>query len=424
MKKILFFLILIVFPLLGNAFTGKAKVGGIWYNIITKAQKAEVTSEYPIQHYKGRIVIPRTIVYEGVTCTVTAIGDGAFAQSEVMQIVIPNTVKSIGKQAFKYCDNLKSITIPESVESIGSYAFDGCYELKALKLPSKLESIDEALFQKCYQLVSVDIPANVTSIGSYAFKGCRGLKSIKISDKVEKIGFEAFKECESLTNVIIPDNLIKVEMSSFSGCKSLQSITLGNKVEKIESNAFENCGDLKSFYITRNILPYIVNNSEIFRNSEIEYATLYVPESVIEDFKITSPWNKFGKIVSNPNIKNDNSTITSQFTEDENLYEPHECKGDFPTPHIPRYKLQQWLEENAICPEAAKAKGIYGSVTVNFVVEKDGSISNVKATNGNQAELVPEAERVIRNMPKWKPGKINGKYVRVWERETVRFPKQ
>ena len=97
MRKTILLSVLFALPVMANAFNGKAKVGGIWYNIVTKAEKAEVTADYPIQHYQGRVVIPKTIVYEGVTCKVTAIGEGAFAQSEVQQVVIPNSVTCIGE---------------------------------------------------------------------------------------------------------------------------------------------------------------------------------------------------------------------------------------------------------------------------------------------------------------------------------------
>jgi len=422
MRKAILLSVLFAIPVMASAFNGKAKVGGIWYNIVTKAEKAEVTSEYPIQHYKGRVVIPKTIVYEGVTCNVTAIGEGAFAQSEIQQVVIPSSVTSIGSRAFVYCDNLNSVTIPESIEEIGSRAFDGCYALKTIKLPSKLKTIEEGLFNQCYQLTSIVIPNDVTTIGWHAFKGCRGLKSVKMGDKIEKIGDEAFMECEQLSQVEIPNSVVEIESNAFKDCKRLTTVTLGSGVEKISFSAFSGCGDLKDFYITSAVLPDIINHAEIFQDAEVEYATLHVAESMIETCKLSAPWSKFGKIVANPNAVAPRSAGNNQ-EDDETIYEPSDCQGQFPTPAIPRYELENWLEEQAIYPKVEEGKYIGTSVTVDFVVEPDGSISNVKATKNSWPELIPEAERVVRSMPKWHPGKVNGKYARVRERIGVHFKK-
>ena len=70
-----------------------------------------------------------------------------------------------------------------------------------------------------------------------------------------------------------------------------------------------------------------------------------------------------------------------------------------------------------------KEKGPYGRVIVNFVVEKDGSITNVKILRGLGAEADTEAMRVVREMPKWMPGKHSGEAVRVRYSLPVNFQK-
>ena len=77
--------------------------------------------------------------------------------------------------------------------------------------------------------------------------------------------------------------------------------------------------------------------------------------------------------------------------------------------------LTPWLGSHVEYPAEAKAKGIEGTVFVTFVVETDGSISNVRVLNRREkmAPLEAEAERVVRAMPKWKPGRQRGKKVRV-----------
>ena len=77
--------------------------------------------------YSGKIVIPETVEYEGVTCHVTSIGSSAFCEcSGLTSVTIGNSVTSIGNYAFSYCSGLTSVIIPNSVTSIGDYAFSNC----------------------------------------------------------------------------------------------------------------------------------------------------------------------------------------------------------------------------------------------------------------------------------------------------------
>ena len=76
-------------------------------------------------------------------------------------------------------------------------------------------------------------------------------------------------------------------------------------------------------------------------------------------------------------------------------------------------KLYEYLGKNIKYPQIARESGIQGRVFVNFVVEPDGSVSNVKVMRGIGGGCDEEAVRVIKTMPKWKPGKQRGKAVRV-----------
>ena len=75
--------------------------------------------------------------------------------------------------------------------------------------------------------------------------------------------------------------------------------------------------------------------------------------------------------------------------------------------------LLKFLSQNVKYPDIAVENGITGKVTVNFVVNKDGSVSDAKILRGVDPALDKEALRVIYSMPKWKPGKQSGKPVRV-----------
>ena len=87
-------------------------------------------------------------------------------------VVIPDTVTTIGYDAFEYCTRLTSVVIPGSVRSIGARAFVGCSGLTSVTIPDGVVSIGEGAFSDCEELASVSLPASVTSIGRGAFDGC------------------------------------------------------------------------------------------------------------------------------------------------------------------------------------------------------------------------------------------------------------
>ena len=147
--------------------------------------------------------------YEGIVssdCTtfnipdsVTSIGDNAFYENAIIKsVTIPNGVTSIGTNAFYYCTSLASITIPDSVTSIGYEVFSWCTSLKSINiLSNNITDITEKTFYRA-GLTSITIPDSVTSIGRSAFEDCSSLGSITIPDSVTRIGDRAFYNCKSL----------------------------------------------------------------------------------------------------------------------------------------------------------------------------------------------------------------------------------
>ncbi len=134
---------------------------------------------------------------------------------EITDVVIPNSVTSIGESVFYNCSGLTSITIPNSVTSIGSSAFSNCSSLTSITIPNSVTSIGESVFYNCSGLTSVTIPNSVTSIGNSAFSNCSSLTSITISNSVTSIGSEAFRGCSSLTSVTIPSSVISIGSNAF-----------------------------------------------------------------------------------------------------------------------------------------------------------------------------------------------------------------
>ena len=93
-------------------------------------------------------------------------------------VTIPDTVTSIGSEAFEYCYSLASVTIPNSVTSIGNGAFYYCSSLTSVTIPDGVTTIGRDAFNHCYNLTSITISNSVTSIGGWAFSSCGSLSSI------------------------------------------------------------------------------------------------------------------------------------------------------------------------------------------------------------------------------------------------------
>lgn len=104
------------------------------------------------------------------------------------------------------------------------------------------------------------------------------------------------------------------------------------------------------------------------------------------------------------------TTSTAQTKKNDMLFSVVEVMPQYPGGQI---AMLQYLMKNIKYPEQAMKKGIQGRVAVSFIVEKDGSISDVKPVLSVHPLLNKEAVRVVKSMPKWSPGKHNGKPVRV-----------
>lgn len=218
-----------------------------------------------------------------------------YNKEDLISVIIPGTVVSIGDNAFGDDYNLTSVTIKDGVETIGRGAFANCWALTTISIGYGVTSIGRNAFYQCSGLTSISIPNSVTSIGENAFYWCNNLASITMPSNVS-VGDGAFEEtewynnqpdglmyfgdvayrykgtmpentsieikegttallanvfsgCSGLTSISIPNSVKSIGGGAFWRCNNLTSITIPDDVSRIEDNTFQNCSSLTSINI-------------------------------------------------------------------------------------------------------------------------------------------------------------------------------
>ena len=171
-------------------------------------------------------------------------------------IVIKEGTLGIADYAFSYCKGLTSITIPDSVVSIGDKAFDDCSGLTSIVIPDSVTSIGYALFSGCSNLTSISVDGGNTryhSDGNCLIETATKIliagyenSVIPSNGNVTSIGSSAFFSCERLTSITIPDSVTSIGSSAFSFCSGLTRITIPDSVTRIGPSAFYGCSRLTS----------------------------------------------------------------------------------------------------------------------------------------------------------------------------------
>ena len=197
MKK--YFLLLTLLCLSLSARAHDAEVDGIFYNLDTANKTAAVTFKgdnyWDDDEYSGDVVIPETVTYNGVTYSVTSLGDDCFAGcSSLTAITIPNSVTSLGTGCFADCSSLERMVVDAA-----NPVYDSREDCNAI-----IHTSTNELIAGCK---NSQIPNSVTSLGYYCFYACSSLTSITIPNSVTRLGENCFYNCLSLTPIPIPNSI-------------------------------------------------------------------------------------------------------------------------------------------------------------------------------------------------------------------------
>ena len=218
----------------------------------TEASESEFETEgtsdaLTIKKYEGTSqVVDLTKLFSG--SQVVAIGQDAFRNNtSVKEVILPDTVTSIGICAFQDCKNLTTIKGTGNVTQIGNYAFIRCEQLASFD-STNATTIGQEVFRECKNLQKFVIAEGTTQIAAGAFYAS-GLLEVTLPSTCKEIGVNAFRET-LLTEITIPDECLSIENGAFMDCNSLVSVLISeqSKLESIGSS-FNKCTSLKSIVI-------------------------------------------------------------------------------------------------------------------------------------------------------------------------------
>ena len=250
---------------------------------------------------------------------------------EVTDLVIPNTVTSIGDYAFYYCTGLTSVTIPNTVTAIGCDAFCGCDALTCVNITDIAAwcSIDfyqsysnplyfaHHLYMNGAEVTDLIIPGTVSSIGNYAFQYGNYITNLTIPNTVTSIGNQAFDHCYALKSVTIPNSVTTIGENAFNYCY-LSSLMITGEGEW-QAGAID-CSPNYLYIDSRitavkgirinpktHVYSYAATPPICDENSFTNYSgTLHVPAASLAAYFIADYWSNFGNIIGDavePSIK-------------------------------------------------------------------------------------------------------------------------
>lgn len=186
-----------------------------------------------------------------------SIGDGAFNMCSLNRIILPDSVESVGVNPFASCSSLQEIIISPNHPYL--FLADNALCVRAdrrlisypsgLKrenviIPNQIEIIGKEAFQECTGIESITLPESVVCIEDNAFTFCTGLTEIILSGMLLSIGEGAFSYCIGISSLTLPDHLVSIGNYAFYHCEKLNNVYIPGSVAVISPLAFIDCPDL------------------------------------------------------------------------------------------------------------------------------------------------------------------------------------
>lgn len=209
------------------------------YDIIERSSLFSTRTDYDgyfeVYQYDGKTMPDKLVVPGSINGkTVEAIGDGFVRSSSVKEVVLPETIKVIGYNAFEDCTSLKTLNIPASVETIERYAFSCCPALTDFTCSAKNKNytIEDGVLYNKNKTTVVAVPAaqyayfapTVINMEDHAIDGNSNIKTIRFPEGMTSIGYGSVGFCSNLTTVIIPASITFIDDYAFYADNSLKNV--------------------------------------------------------------------------------------------------------------------------------------------------------------------------------------------------------
>lgn len=217
-------------------------------------------------------------------------------------MTIPNSVTSIGNHAFGNCTGLTSVTVGNLVESINANAFYGCTGFKSLIIGTAMTSVDKSIFASS-PLVKVALPStvenpfaeSVVAISYDAFDSRIGDDGCLYTRNRRAI---YFAHTDITDDYEIPSTVRTIKANAFACCKNITEVYLSEEISEIGENAWGNCDAITD--VTYMSTEPCTAPNNIFMPKVYDYATLHVPDGMINTYMDTDPWSFFYNITDEP----------------------------------------------------------------------------------------------------------------------------
>jgi len=273
---------------------------------------ADCTS-IPNEQFKYRSAFSEIILPKNLQ----VIGEYAFANTGLISISIPPSVTSIGNYAFAQDGSvraLNSVVFEEGskLNFIGKYAFYYCVNLKSIELPDNISSISEDTF-KDSGLEKVKLPSSLKVIGERAFLGSH-LTAVDFPETLTTIGYAAFENC-NLTSVVLPESVTSVGGSAFNNNANLTDVELPSGLLALSDYMFRYCTKISNVVCHAALPPSCGINSLPYAAD----ATLTVPSFSVVNYKLDAYWMGYSTINGGADIDSYTINGTLSLTNDRRM---------------------------------------------------------------------------------------------------------
>lgn len=251
------------------------------------------------------IELPATREIDGKELPVVGLAADLFnslGNGTVRNVVVPDTVTTIGEGAFESCKNLESIVLSKRLQEIYRGAFHNCTKLKSIVLPNTIKKIGISAFEGCSSLSSVTLGTGLREIGIWAFNDCPSLKSVTIPANVTYIGAKAFGSTP-ITVYGYSGSAAEEEYAGKSGNVTfvlLDKKTTGVTIKASNKTMTASASKSQSWTIGAKAsngakLTYKSNNAKVKVSSS---GKVTVPKKFVGTVKITIKTKKTSKVVT------------------------------------------------------------------------------------------------------------------------------